>query len=479
MIKIARIALALGLLTSGSSLAYASGLVMNDNELRNDLAWLSDRGVIHLSLSTWPLSQEEINRALKKANPSYSSEQVVLARINQRLDSLKADFRVSGYTSTDKPGTPQGFGQNQPADSSLSLAFNNSGEWWDVHLQGNVEGDERISNGSRFNANGAYGAVKFWNQWLSFGQMPQWSGPGYEGSLIRGDAARPMTGFLMQRAEQAAPETWWLRWIGPWQYQISASQMNQYTAVPHTKIIGGRLTFSPFPSLELGASRIMQWGGEGRPESFSNFWDGLTGKDNTEANDPNEPGNQLAGFDFKLKLEPTLGLPISLYGQMIGEDESGFLPSANMFLGGVEGHHGWGKDAINWYLEAHDTRSNMSRTNYSYTHHIYRDGYYQQGYSLGDAMGGDGQLFAGKVELVTEDNQRWSARLAYAKVNPENQSINKAFPRSDTLKGVQLGWSGDVYKSVRLNTSLWYTDANHNDGDDVGASAGIEIPFNL
>ncbi|WP_218792380.1 capsule assembly Wzi family protein, partial [Klebsiella pneumoniae] len=63
---------------------------------------------------------------------------------------------------------------------------------------------------------------------------------GYEGSLIRGDAMRPMTGFLMQRAEQAAPETWWLHWIGPWQYQISASQMNQYTAVPHTKIIGGR-----------------------------------------------------------------------------------------------------------------------------------------------------------------------------------------------------------------------------------------------
>jgi hypothetical protein len=108
MIKIARIALALGLLSSASSLAYASGLVMNDNELRNDLAWLSDRGVIHLSLSTWPLSQEEINRALKKAKPSYSSEQVVLARINQRLDSVKADFRVSGYTSTDKPGTPQG-----------------------------------------------------------------------------------------------------------------------------------------------------------------------------------------------------------------------------------------------------------------------------------------------------------------------------------------------------------------------------------
>ena len=90
MIKIARIAV---------TLAYAAGLVVNDNDLRNDLAWLSDRGVIHLSLSTWPLSQEEIARALKKAKPSYSSEQVVLARINQRLSALKADFRVTGYTS--------------------------------------------------------------------------------------------------------------------------------------------------------------------------------------------------------------------------------------------------------------------------------------------------------------------------------------------------------------------------------------------
>lgn len=49
--------------------------------------------------------------------------------------------------------------------------------------------------------------------------------------------------------------------------------------------------------------------------------------------------------------------------------------------------------------------------------------------------GGDGQLLAGKVEFVTEDNQRWSARIAYVKVNPNNQSINKAFPNSDTLKG--------------------------------------------
>ncbi len=54
MMKIARLALALGLLTSVSAQVYASGLVLNDNELRNDLSRLSDRGVIQLSLSTGP-----------------------------------------------------------------------------------------------------------------------------------------------------------------------------------------------------------------------------------------------------------------------------------------------------------------------------------------------------------------------------------------------------------------------------------------
>ena len=94
-------------------------------------------------------------------------------------------------------------------------------------------------------------------------------------------------------------------------------------------------------------------------------------------------------------------------------------------------------------------------------------------------MGGDGQLLAGKVELITESNQRWSTRLVFAKVNPDSLAINGAFPHSETLIGVQLGWSGDLYQSIRLNTSLWYTNANNSDSDDVGASAGIEIPFSL
>lgn len=78
-----------------------------------------------------------------------------------------------------------------------------------------------------------------------------------------------------------------------------------------------------------------------------------------------------------------------------------------------------------------------------------------------------------------EDNQCWSMCIVYVKVNLENQLINKVFLYVDILKGVQLGWSGDVYQLVCLNIFLWYINVNNSDSDDVGVSVGIEILFSL
>ncbi|MEH2922571.1 capsule assembly Wzi family protein [Samsonia erythrinae] len=459
------------------STSQAAGLIAPDNTLRNDLAWLSDRGVIQTSLTTWPLSQEEIESALSQAKPVTNTEKAVITRVEQRIGQLKSNVRLSGYTSTDRPGLPQGFGSRHASDHALSIGVGASDEFWDINIKGTFEGDQRIEDRSRWNMDDSYGAVKIFNQWLSFGKISQWWGPGYEGSLIRSDAARPVTGFILQRADQSPFETPWLSWIGRWQYQLSAGQLDQYSSVPDAKIIGGRLAIQPTTFLELGASRIMQWGGEGRPRSWSSFWDGAAGRDNTGTD--NEPGNQLAGFDFKLKMAPLVGMPVSLYGQLVGEDEAGMLPSKNFYLLGIEGHPEWGTSTINWNIEGTDTRSNGNANNITYSHHIYRDGYYQQGYPLGYAAGGDAQVLSGRVELALDGGQRWSTRVMYAKVNPNSQSINKAFPRSDTLKGIELGWGYDFDSKAKLDTNVWYTDSNHSTSDDVGAGVSIEIPINL
>ena len=50
----------------------------------------------------------------------------------------------------------------------------------------------------------------------------------------------------------------------------------------------------------------------------------------------NEPGNQLAGLDARWT-SLWFGTPVSLYGQMIGEDEAGGFPSRYLGQFGIEG----------------------------------------------------------------------------------------------------------------------------------------------
>ncbi|MEK5782551.1 capsule assembly Wzi family protein, partial [Acinetobacter baumannii] len=66
MIKSAK-TLAIGCLTIISIHSQANGIILNEENLRNDLNWLNQQGVIQISTSTWPLSEAELSRALSKA----------------------------------------------------------------------------------------------------------------------------------------------------------------------------------------------------------------------------------------------------------------------------------------------------------------------------------------------------------------------------------------------------------------------------
>lgn len=86
-------------------------------------------------------------------------------------------------------------------------------------------------------------------------------------------------------------------------------------AVPDAKLLGLRLTAQPLPYLELGASRVLQWGGEGRSESLSSLWNAIKGNDNFDSSDQDK-SNQIAGFDGRLSLQPLLDVPVSLLERM-------------------------------------------------------------------------------------------------------------------------------------------------------------------
>lgn len=466
----------IALFSAVSATTFAQGLVLNDANLRTDLNWLNQQGVIQISTSTWPLSGDEIQRALSQAKVSNNTQQKV---INSVLNALQADnetVKLGLHADTDIKTIPQTFADNQKSQYQASVEFNAGAENWDAKLRINAEKDPLIDHGHDANVEGSYIAGKLWNQWVVAGQIPTYWGSGHDGSLIRGDASRPVYGVTAQRAVQNAFETKWLSWIGPWQYQAFAGQLDDYKAVPDAKLLGLRLTAQPLPYLELGASRVLQWGGDGRSESLSSLWDAFTGTKDNGGTGKADPSNQIAGFDGRLSLQPLLDVPVSLYGQFVGEDEAGGLPAKYMYLGGVDFSSSYNNMPYQLYAEWADTRTNGEIRSISYTHTTYKDGYYQHGFPLGHAIGGDGQIYSVGGDIRFDVINRLSGRVLYTKVNQSNLAINDAFPKQDTLKGLDLTWTHYLKPTIPLKVNGWVSDSDLN-GRDGGLSVGVEIPL--
>lgn len=471
--------LALGV-TFISGLATAENLQMNDMSLKSELDWLQAQGVIHISTTTWPLTTNEINRALEGANIRTPEQQQIVQSVRYTLNKQPKSLvntTVSAYGQTDRKQLPQTFADDKLANFEASARAGISEEDWEINIQANIKDDDIDDKDVSFD--GSYVAGKYANQWLIAGQIPMWWGPGNDGSLIRGDASKPVVGLTMQRDTQTAPRSPYLNWIGPWQYQLFLGQLDDYNAIPDTKLIGTRLTSSPTPWLDLGASRMIMWGGDGRSESFSSFIDALTGKNDNTGNPDTDPTNSLAGFDARVNLAPLTTLPVGIYGQYTGEDEADGLPSKNMYLAGIDfassiNTGSMGSMPYQLYTEWADTRTGGDVKGISYNHYIYTDGYYQYGYPLGHALGGDAESYTigGKLWM---DNQNFiNAKVQHAKVNQSNLVTNSAFPESDKLTVLDVTWKHQLNPKTTISSRAWVSDSDIH-SMDVGGGIGVEF----
>lgn len=458
-----------------SMTGFAQGIVLNQADLLTDLNWLNQQGVIQISTSTWPLSGDEIQRALSNATVSTPAQQKVIDAVQQSLAADNQLLKLEAFAETDQKNIPQAFGDDHKAQYALAAELNGGGQNWDARLKVKGEKDPQIDHDQDVNVEGSYLAGKLWNQWLIAGQIPTYWGPGHDGSLIRGDASRPVYGVTVQRAEQKAFETKWLSWIGPWQYQAFAGQLDDYKAIPDTKLLGLRLTAQPLPYLEFGASRVLQWGGKTRSESWDTLWNAIKGNDNFDDGD-DDKSNQIAGFDARLNLQSLLSVPASIYAQYVGEDEAGGLPAKKMYLAGLDYSSSYKNMPYQLYAEWADTTTNGSVDGISYNHYIYTDGYYQHGYPLGHALGGDGEMVSVGGDMRFDRMNRLSGRVMFAKVNQSNSLTNAAFPENDEIKALDLTWTHYIKPTVPLKINGWVADSDRY-GNDSGLSLGIELPL--
>jgi hypothetical protein len=359
-----------------------------------------------------------------------------------RTDDLSAGIRIAGSTA---PDALRGFDATprEEGEAEASLAW--MGERIAFRAQATAVVDP--DDGKTWRADGSYVGASFWNMMLSAGYMDRWWGPGWEGSLILSTSARPIPALSLERNYSDA-FTWpVLKWFGPWRAIISFGALEDHREdFDQTRFFAARVTFKPWKHLEIGLSRTAQWCGEGRPCDAETFWDLLVGNDNVEnaQEAPEQPGNQLAGYDLRLS-SPWRNVPITFYGQMIGEDEAGFLPSKFLGLFGLEHWGSVGDGSYRVTMEYGDTSCDFSRQepefDCAYESGIYTEGYRFRGRSIGHSIDSDSRMTSLGAFYITPTGASWELRARTADLNRDatTEELNHTVaPLATTLDSIDL-----------------------------------------
>ncbi len=396
-----------------------------DGQLRHDLELLSDSGIVHAPLTTWPVSWPEIARDLGSsgddpARPLYIAAALARVRAAAReatdVGDIDLNARVAG---SEKPMALRRFSDVPREEGEISAGAQYMGDRFALRLQATAVSN--ASDGKSFRADGSYAGVVLGNWMLSAGFVDRWWGPGWEGSLIYGSNARPIPSVTIERNYSDASDSRWFSWIGQWRLAVTMGELEgNRNDAPHAKFFGMRSTWKPHPRLEVGLSRSAQWCGEGRPCDAGTFLDLLTGNDNDQ---PllKQPGNQMAGFDVRWSLP---WAPVAVYMQGIGEDEANFMPSKYLGLFGAESWGGWGERSWRAHIEYADTAcafyESPPQFGCGYSNSIYSDGYQYRDRSIGHSIDGDSQQFAFGAVLVNGDGSSWEVAGQSARVNRGN-----------------------------------------------------------
>jgi hypothetical protein len=168
---------------------------------------------------------------------------------------------------------------------------------------------------------------------LQIGRISAWYGPGRRGALLFTNNAQSYPGIRIHNPVPIAVPGLF-SFLGNVQYDLFVARLGgEDRPVLNPLLSGMRLAIRPGRFLELGASRSMQFGGDGREESFSTYLDILTGRRESSGNTPT--GNSLASLDAKVYL-PFRAQPAVLYFEWGGEDQSSaFIFTRHALLGGI------------------------------------------------------------------------------------------------------------------------------------------------
>jgi hypothetical protein len=141
-------------------------------------------------------------------------------------------------------------------------------------------------------------------------------------------------------------------------------------------------------------------------------------------------------------------VPLAIYGQFIGEDEAGGLPSKYLGQVGIEASGLW-RDRWSWraFGEMAVTKCRFLQSdndsNCAYNHGIYRTGYRYRGRSIGHGADNDAHVLSTGLLLLDEDGTSWQLLMRYGDLNRDGlpDPFNTLTPSSQELASLDVSHS--------------------------------------
>ena len=394
----------------------------SDQRTRQNLEFLNDAGVISIGSTTWPLMWRDVSLALDSVNRSglsatqsravtelsfelrYQSSEVIKRSVKVSASNSRAIFNDSAVQGAEK--------------GMLVHRFDADGDRISLRLQGNLVSDPGEDSVETY-LDGSYLAGALGNWVFGVGAIDRWWGPSSNTSLILSNNARPVPALQFRSQGEQTFESPWLSWVGPWSFTSFVGRLEGDRVIAHAYLTGMRLTVRPVKGLELGASRAMMWGGDGREGDMTAFFKSLTSQDE---NTKGGSGNQLGGFDLRYGFPLSDSLSSAIYAQLIGEDEAGFMPSKYMSMFGFESTFAMSSSQsfVKGFVEYVDSTAgslNDPQYNTAYEHSAYKSGYRFRGRPIGASFDGDSRAISAGLTWNMADNRSTGVTLNRFELN--------------------------------------------------------------
>lgn len=297
---------------------------------------------------------------------------------------------------------------------------------------------------------------------LSIGRQSLWWGQGRHGSLLLSNNAKPLD---MLRLTTPSPVLlpWIFKYLGPFRFDLFLSKLEKEQVIPEPYLSGLRLNLKPLPWFELGASRTIIFGGQGRPHiDFSDFATILSGRNLSGGGDTS---NSLAALDASIKLPFLLGTEI--YGEFGGEDEAGhFIANASTLYGlYLPKIDPTGRGSLRF--EYADLSRIDNNSPVWYRHGTYRSGYTYEGKILGHHVGGAAKDLFTELRVLLPRDLTLTLSL-----DLEKRGYDQAVKEEHLQPGIGLEWP---WLSALAFTARYRADKVKNFGFTIGDDRTFQL----